>query len=189
MHADEKKALRASYREKRLKRSPLTRLFRDVSVQRHIARSDALAEADALLIYAPVNGEITLKVLTQYARSKGIPIAYPRCEGAGVMHFYLAESDSDLVLDKYGIFAPREGCPLFEPTEKTLMLVPALVYDAAGHRLGYGGGYYDRYLSTFRGVTFGVCYKEDIVDALPHEAHDLAVSFLATDEGILPVRR
>ena len=179
MTPNEKEALRAHYRQRRAKRSPMMRLLRDAAVQKNIARGGALAEADALLVYAPTRGEITLQLIC----------TYPRCEGDGVMQFYLVESETELVPGAYGIPAPGEECPLFTPTERTVMLVPALTYDREGYRLGQGGGYYDRYLATFRGISFGVCYEEDVADALPREAHDLPVSFLVTDKTITRVRK
>ena len=189
MTPNEKEALRAHYRQRRAKRSPMMRLLRDAAVQKNIARGGPLAEADALLVYAPTRGEITLQLICSYARQRGIPVAYPRCEGDGVMQFYLVESETELVPGAYGIPAPGEECPLFTPTERTVMLVPALTYDREGYRLGQGGGYYDRYLATFRGVSLGVCYEEDVADALPREAHDLPVSFLVTDKTITRVRK
>jgi 5-formyltetrahydrofolate cyclo-ligase len=62
------------------------------------------------------------------------------------------------------------------------MLVPALAFDVKGYRLGYGGGYYDRYLPYFHGITFGIAFYEDVFPELPHEPHDMRVSYIVTDE-------
>ena len=69
------------------------------------------------------------------------------------------------------------------PTSRTLLLVPLLAFDASGRRLGSGRGFYDRYLKTFPGTSVGVAYAVQEVEAVPVEAHDVALGVVVTEEG------
>ena len=62
--------------------------------------------------------------------------------------------------------------------------IPGIVYDKKGYRIGYGGGYYDRYLSSFKGTKVGVAYTDFIANSVPHGRFDLAVDVLITERGI-----
>jgi 5-formyltetrahydrofolate cyclo-ligase len=112
-------------------------------------------------------------------------VALPRCEGDGKMNFYYINSVNDLKKGAYGIQEPNEKCALFEGRDSALCIVPALSYDKHGHRLGYGGGYYDRFLSKFSGKTVGICYEENICDSLMHGKYDRPVTLIVTEKRIV----
>ncbi len=73
-----------------------------------------------------------------------------------------------------------------EPTWPDLVIVPGLAFTADGGRLGQGGGWYDRFLSRIRPdcTTVGVCFVEQLLDALPTEPHDIAVDHVVTEHGL-----
>ena len=82
--------------------------------------------------------------------------------------FFLVDDDGDFDKNSYGISEPKADNRLVVPDEKTLVLVPGLAMTIDGQRLGYGGGYYDRYLSSYpTSRTVGVVFREQVVKALP----------------------
>lgn len=89
--------------------------------------------------------------------------------------------DRPLVKVSFGISEPGEDCPLLLPEEIGLVLVPAVCYDRRGYRLGFGGGYYDRWLEGFSGVRVGLCREAVLQDRVPTEAHDARVDLLLTE--------
>ena len=89
----------------------------------------------------------------------------------------------DLVPDQYDIPAPKDGCPVVAREELDLILVPGLCFDSRGSRLGQGGGYYDRYLEDYEGVTIGLCREDFFQVNLPREPLDAWVRFVLTEEG------
>ena len=81
----------------------------------------------------------------------------------------------------FGISEPGEDCPLLAREEIGLALAPAVCYDRRGFRLGFGGGYYDRWLEGFSGVTVGLCREAVLQDRVPTQAHDARVDILLTE--------
>lgn len=142
------------------------------------------ANASMLLIYAPLENEINLLPLAHEARKRGMPVAFPRCDKeTNTMRFYILPKEKKLLPGAYGIPEPPEDAPLCIPDERALCIVPALSYDLSGNRIGYGKGYYDRYLATFPGKTAGVTYAKMLLKSAPTEAHDLPVDWLFTERG------
>lgn len=179
-----KNELRVLLKQKRSALSKEERQARDAALIEQITATRAFAEASALLLYAPIGQEINLLPLVRMARGRGLPVAFPRCDTETLtMKFYLLEPDARLAPGAYGIPEPPIDAPLCEPDGKALCLLPALGYDLHGGRLGYGKGYYDRFLATFPGVTAGVCYEDVLLKQVPTEPHDKAVSLIFTDRA------
>ena len=85
----------------------------------------------------------------------------------------------------FGIREPGEDCPLMAPEDIDLVLVPAVCYDRRGYRLGFGGGYYDRWLERFSGARVGLCRTAILQGEVPIEAHDTKVQVLITEKETL----
>ncbi|BDP42700.1 5-formyltetrahydrofolate cyclo-ligase [Deinococcus aetherius] len=90
---------------------------------------------------------------------------------------------------RFGVLQPPANAPRVPLATVEAVLLPALAFDRSGVRLGYGGGFYDRLLPDFTGLTVGVVPGALVVPALPAEAHDLRVEFLATEGGVRAVVR
>lgn len=91
-------------------------------------------------------------------------------------------------VSRFGALQPPADAPRTALETVDAVLLPGLAFDRRGVRLGYGGGFYDRLLPDFAGLTVGVVWDALRVAGLPHEAHDLRVSFLATETGVRPTR-
>jgi 5-formyltetrahydrofolate cyclo-ligase len=100
-------------------------------------------------------------------------VSYPRCEGEA-LSFHVVSALSELVPGRFGIREPRTG---LIPERLDLILVPALAFTAAGHRLGRGAGFYDRFLSALPQATLkiGVCFAFQLLPEIPYESHDVLV--------------
>ncbi len=131
--------------------------------------------ADALLLYLPFRGEPDLTPLLKVAAARGISVFLPRCDGDD-MRFLMYEGRDQLTKDRFGILSPRVGAKEATPTQKTLCIVPGLAAGRDGTRLGYGGGFYDRFLPRFVGSLLFAVYDRLVFDTLPHEPHDFLIS-------------
>ncbi|WP_034386898.1 5-formyltetrahydrofolate cyclo-ligase [Deinococcus sp. YIM 77859] len=99
-------------------------------------------------------------------------------------HLTLHPWDTATELSRFGARQPPADAPRVPLGTVDAVLLPGLAFDRFGVRLGYGGGFYDRLLPGFTGLTVGVVGEALVVDALPREAHDLRVNFLATETGV-----
>ena len=97
------------------------------------------------------------------------------------MKFYFISSLNDLKTGKFGILEPNENNKIFENFERSICIIPALAVDKDLNRLGYGGGYYDRFLKNYNGIKCVVCYKENLIDKLPFNKFDIKVDLLVMD--------
>ncbi len=112
-------------------------------------------------------------------------IFFPVVQAArGKMEFAAYGPSGDQHLNRYGIREPSAAAADFlKASQDTLILVPALSFDQQGYRLGYGAGYYDRYLNQFPGIQVGVCFEAFLCPELPRESHDRPVSYLVTEKA------
>lgn len=157
----------------------------DRAIAEAIARSELFQNASTLLLYAPMKGEINLLPLARMAQNQGKAIAFPRCDTeANTMAFYVLPEGMRLIPGAYGIPEPPADAPLCVPDEQTLCILPGLSFDLAGNRLGYGKGYYDRYVSNFPGVTLGAISASMLLRSVPTEAHDVPVQWICTEHGM-----
>lgn len=103
------------------------------------------------------------------------------------MRFFEIHSRADLISGTFGILEPilRQGIVEVSPSEDSLMILPGVAFDADGRRLGYGGGYYDRYLEHVPGCRrLGLAYACQIADVLPQEVSDIAADMVITEKQI-----
>ncbi|MBQ8309850.1 MAG: 5-formyltetrahydrofolate cyclo-ligase [Clostridia bacterium] len=185
-----KQELRRLLKEKRAAISAEQKKEYDSAIVKHILASALFCDASMLLLYAPMEGEITLLPLVRAARSMGKPIAFPRCNTAdNTMAFYILEPNARLTEGAYHIPEPPADASLCVPDERALCILPGLSFDPNGNRLGYGKGYYDRYLATFPGVTLGALYAQMMLKKIPTDAHDLPARYLVTEHGMMSVSR
>ena len=111
-------------------------------------------------------------------------VAVPKCNPkTRSMTFYLIENFEQLEIGYMNIQEPNEQCTVaISPENISCMIVPGVVFDQDGYRIGYGGGYYDRYLSKFNGNTISIAFEMQIVEKVPTEAYDLPVDFIITEQ-------
>ena len=185
---EEKTALRALWRAKREAVPPEERAKRDTLLCKAVTASASYRFADTLLGYAPFGFEIDIMPILRQALSDGRRVALPRTHGGGIMTFHYITSEAELIPGRLGIREPREDAPLLSVTPTTLCLVPGIVFSTRGGRIGYGGGYYDRFLHENPVSTLGIVYREFILPTLPGGRYDRTVTALCTERGILPIQ-
>lgn len=158
----------------------------DRRVLANITELEAYKSCDTVFTYVSMPQEVDTYRLIAHAIACGKRVAVPRCgESRGEMSFYQIASVQELVPDRYGIPAPVTcGKEPLLPEQGDLCIVPGLSFDCEGYRLGYGAGYYDRFLFANPMLTAGLCYELCVCDYLPRETFDINVKHIVTDEKI-----
>lgn len=137
-----------------------------------------LDKASMVFTYASTDIEVGTRRIIAYCLEHGIPIALP-VSGELELSFYFINSAYDLKKGRFNIDEPPRIYPA-KADKDTLCIVPALCADGEGLRLGYGRGYYDRFLSGFEGVSVILCYKSFKRD-VPFEPHDVKANITIFD--------
>lgn len=144
---------------------------------------------EVLLTYVSTEIEVDTREIISRALADGKRVAVPRCiDNTRLMDFYFIKDVDDLEGGYMGVLEPiPEKCEKMTDFSEGLCIVPALMFDLYGYRLGYGKGYYDRFLSNFCGETLGICYNRCVREKLPHGKFDKCVERIITQSRIITV--
>ena len=184
---EEKRAFRKSALKKR--NEIINRQEKSVQIAKNLFATQMYQNADMIFAYMAYRSEAETRPVLEQAFAAHKCVAVPRVllsdaeQANGTMVFCRIASLDDCVKGSYGILEPREECPIIQPDENSLILVPGCAFTRDGLRMGYGGGYYDRYLQLYpKAITVGYAFEEQIYDAIPSEAHDRRLDFVVTQK-------
>lgn len=163
-----KRALRKQLIARRKAMNTEEKSFADESIFAQI--KPFLEKASAVLTYVSTEIEVDTRRVIDFCFERGIPVAVP-VSGDTELSFYEIRSFSELSEGRFGILEPVNRSEVFSADNGALCIVPALCADGSGARLGYGRGYYDRFLSRFDGKSIILCYR-DFKMSVPTESHD-----------------
>jgi len=145
-------------------------------------------QADTVMMYIPLPGEVDTIYLALSAWQDDKTVLVPQVDWD---HYHMIpvtcrSFEDEMIVSRHGLRTPANGEPW--PLEQIdLIIVPALAYDLNGHRVGHGGGFYDRFLQQpqVHGASCGLGFEEQLVDELPVHDHDQRLDMLVTDARIL----
>ena len=178
-----KKELRIKHKKQREELNESKRQEWSAEICSHILGSSFYREAQVVCAYYPLRSEASLLPLLEDALLHGKTIALPRVIGDD-MEFYVIESTADLAEGSFHVMEPvEEKTRPLESPEAALVLTPGVAFDMDGNRIGYGKGYYDRFLSSHSGLyRMGICYCGCTVNRLEHGRFDIPVNMLVTEK-------
>lgn len=160
----------------------------DAAICSTVAESALYQTAQTIFCYIGTDREIDTKALLLRALADGKRLALPLCTGKGIMEARQIQSLEDLVSGKFGIPAPSTDCPVIAPESFDLVIVPCSTGNEKGQRLGYGGGFYDRYLGKTHCPKVLLCRRQLVKPEIPVEEHDLVMDYLVTEDGLYRCR-
>lgn len=148
-----------------------------------IVSKKAYIDAQYLLVYYPVKNEPNVLLIAENALKEGKKVAFPISNtNEFTLTFGVIDSLDQLFCGAYSIPEPPIDALKYVDNDNTLCIVPGLAFDRNGKRIGYGKGYYDRFLKDFRGISVGLCYSQFLIDSLPVDDYDISVDMVISDK-------
>ena len=180
----EKNRLREEMKVFRREMSAAGKEKKDAAIRRGILSLKEYQNCGTLITFVSTAIEVDTKGLIEQALCDGKKVAVPYCvDGTRLMEFYYIRGLDDLSPRTFGVLEPDPArCEKLGETQNSLCIVPGLGFDHHGYRLGYGKGYYDRFLSRYDGFKLGVVYEGCLKMRLPHGYFDVAVDLLITEK-------
>ena len=150
----------------------------DKKICEEVLKLSELKRAETVFCYVSTPEEIDTQELISKLLKNGKRVAVPRCEGKGLMRAYEIKSLKELQSGAFGIMEPKEECPLVAPSEIDMAVIPCLACSKDGKRLGYGGGFYDRYLENTKFDRVILCREKQILSKIPTDKWDQPMNII-----------
>ncbi len=181
----EKAALRDRMRRVREGIPAEERGRRSREAQDRVLSLEELQGARSVLLFYAFGSEVQTRDLRGRLGARGARVLLPYLGSEGME----AAQAHDLVPSPYGPKEPSHRVPV-DPSEVDLVIAPGLAFDRRGHRLGFGGGHYDRYLARLGegALRVGMCFAEQVLESVPSEPHDVRMHLLVTDAEVIDCR-
>jgi len=181
----DKKLLRKEMLIKRDNLSKDKKLFLDNRIKERLEEMKFFKEAEKIFIYVGFGSEInTIDFINDFLK-EGKKIFIPRTNiEEKIMEAGEIKSLDNLEKDKYGILEPAKDIKAVKKVDLDLIILPGVVFDELGGRIGYGGGYYDKYLQDLEESIpkAALCYEFQIIDKVPTEEHDIRADYIITEK-------
>lgn len=167
--------------------TPDERVRQNRAITQRVLAHKGFTQAQTVFCYCSCADEIDTYGILHAVLAAGKILCLPRTHGKGIMEAYAVSDLDSLQRSKYGILEPSLYCPLADPLQIDLCVIPCLAADVHGYRLGYGGGYYDRYLVRTKGVRMVLCAASRLTASVPCDAHDIPCDFIVTEEQVVGI--
>ena len=148
------------------------------NIVNNITNSEIFKNASNIMLFYPLEKEINLLPLLDY---KDKNFYLPRMNGKNLECCPYKKGDN-LVIKKYNIKEPTTECVSY--TKLDLIIIPALAIDKYGNRLGYGGGFYDRFLAYIKSIKIVPIAEKLIFESIPHESFDIKFDYFVTEKKV-----
>lgn len=177
-----KSTLRLRARAARRAVTPELRTAAAYAIAERVLGLREISGATAVALYGASPEEADPSVLESALRERGIRVAYPRVADKATLEMHWIDVVDVLTFGAFGLTEPTAEAPPASLGDISAIVVPAVAFDPAGNRLGFGGGYYDALLATRDGgpPAIGIAYDEQIFDHVPHDERDRPVDIIVT---------
>lgn len=181
---EEKSALRRQVLAAEKTMTPQEKTAADAAIRQHVLALPSYQCARTVMAFVGRDDEIDTRPLLSAILAAGKRLCVPLCVAAGEMECREIGSLDELQKGSYGILEPPADAPRVPPEDIDLVLVPCVTCDHDGHRLGRGGGYYDRFLAAYTGKTALLARETLTRHPIPQHPHDRIVKPVVTDSGV-----
>lgn len=182
-----KEELRRQLLEKRRAMLPEEVESLSAAIRGRLKTLEVFRDAPQILTYVSSrDNEVDTCALIQELLGAGRVVLAPKAFPSGIMQWRRLEGLETLIPGRFGIFEPPESCPAVAGiSPAALCLTPGIAFSTDGYRIGYGGGYFDRFLAGFSGTAVGLAYEFQITDDFRSQPHDRPVQWIITEERVI----
>jgi len=178
-----KRALRKELNQRQCSLSNEYKELASIEIARRAFESKEYQEAGTIFIYCGTSNEVDTSIIIKDALKKGKHVALPKTLSLGIMDALEIESMEDLIPERHGILEPKEGSRKIQPEEIDLALIPCLGFSRDGYRIGYGGGFYDRFLPKGDFTKIIIAFEKMSVEDMPIGSFDHKVDKTITESA------
>ena len=179
-----KQEIRKTIQTKRLALAPELVEEHSAEIRKALLASSAYGCAETIACYVSVKNEVDTTRFIKHALDEGKRVCVPQTLGAGVLEHTRIRSLGELKPARFGLLEPSEGLEIC-PGELDLVIIPGVAFNNSGNRIGFGAGYYDRYLTGLQVLKVGLAYDFQILQKVPDESHDIALDIIITQTRVL----
>ncbi len=177
----DKRALRCGIGEKKRAMTAAEIEARSAALAEKLFDTAAWRAAKSLYAYVAFNQEVRTRPIIERAWAEGKRVAVPKVLSGEMRFIWLSGFDQLAPQGAFGILEPKGDGPVADD-DGALILMPGVAFDRCGHRVGYGGGYYDRWLAAHPGhPTIALCFGFQVVEDIEAEPHDMKVDAVLSD--------
>jgi len=187
---NEKKTIRAAMLRIRSELDPDTVREYSSAIQRRILESQIFKISSVIMAYMPIKNEIRTELLIRAGLDSGKTVLLPRVKDSETMEAVpIKDLDADLQSGAMGIMEPRPSIPAADPETIDLVILPGIAFDRRGFRLGFGAGYYDRFIPRLRKdcVLLAPAYSFQVLDHIPTSSFDQPIHWIVTEKEALHI--
>jgi len=182
----ERKSLRSLLLEKRDNTSFDFMKIASEKIQKKLKKINAFSDAQKIGVYYPIGSEILTQDIIQELLSNGKDVFLPKVMGKN-MEFRKIIDFSSLEKGSFDIMEPKDDCEI--DNDLDVVIVPTVGISPIGVRLGYGHGFYDRFLAEHKSVTISLTMEKQIIKNIPKSEHDIIIDWVITEDRILDTQR
>jgi 5-formyltetrahydrofolate cyclo-ligase len=155
----------------------------DAAIAERVCAMPEFIRAKTIFTFYSIGREPDTHRIIRRALDMGKTVSLPVCFKGGIMEARAIKDIGELRESQMmGLMEPLDSTHVVAPEEIDFIVVPALAYDEAGYRVGYGGGYYDRFLARTKAYTVGITREALMMEEVPREAHDIPVQCIVTEK-------
>jgi len=136
-------------------------------------------QSKLILTYVSLKEEVDTIKLIKYSLEEGKRVAVPKCEGNDIIFYYIYTLE-DLEEGNFGILEPKTN-EVVNKFDNSICIIPGIAFDKENNRLGYGKGFYDRFLENYKGIKIGLTYRECICDKIDTDENDVKMDMIIKD--------
>lgn len=183
----EKRALRRRIQARRDAVDPGARALRSAAACERLRGLEIYRAARTVHLFVPFRSELDTRPILEDLWARGVCAVLPRVAPENQLHHLRVLCWEDLEPGAWDIPEPVAACPAVEPARVDLVCVPGVAFDRHGGRLGYGGGFYDRFGESCPAPRVALAFELQLVDRVPCEPHDLGVHTIVTEAAVYEI--